>query len=153
MRLRLRWPGLLARRGQLVAHHVAARLLERTIERRLEQVRVAQVVDVLAPHDPQPDALLPTPEQLARVVDGQLGVGRHDRPAVLHRVAFLLLAEDFPGLEHWVGHQAAAAGDPSTVSRTHAVASQFSRRNASRASDIGPWFVTTVRSSCQSGSP
>ena len=41
----------------------------------------------------------------------------------------------------------------STVSRTHAVASQCSRRNASRASDIGPWFVTTVRSSCQSGSP
>ena len=47
---------------------------------------------------------------------------------------------------------AAAPLAPSTIARTHAVSAQFSRRKARRSWDLGPWLVTTVRSSCQSGS-
>jgi len=49
-------------------------------------------------------------------------------------------------------HRQAACGAARIVSRTHAVSARARRRNSSRASDIGPWFVTTVRSSSQSGS-
>ena len=98
-RLGLGLAGLRARRRELVAHDVAAGLLERAVERWLEQVRVGQVDDVGAAHDPQPDALLAAPEQLPGVVGGQGGVGRHDAAAVAHRVAVLLLAEDLPRLE------------------------------------------------------
>ena len=159
--LRLGLAGCLARRGELVAHHVAAGLLERPIERRLEQVRVVEVEDVGAADDPQPDALLAPAEQLAGVVDGELGVGRHDAAAVAHRVAVLLLPEDLPGLEDrrlGVGRvrrrdrRHAAAGTPRIASRTQRVSSRASRRNSRRSCDIGPWPVTTVRSSSQSGS-
>src|SRR3990167_98000 len=104
---------------------------------------------------------------------GGLGIGREDVPAVAHRVAVLLLAEDLPRLEdagRWltgrdrralvehpgdlievVGH-AAAFGSARIAARTQAVASRLRRRNSRRSCDFGPWFVTTVRSSFQSGS-
>ena len=43
---------LFARCGQLVAHDVAAGLLERTVERRLEQIRIGDVDHVHAADDP-----------------------------------------------------------------------------------------------------
>src|SRR3990172_1327924 len=49
--------------------------------------------------------------------------------------------------------QAATAGRGARmVARTHAVSSWLRRRKARRSCDLGPWPVTTVRSSCQSGS-
>ena len=113
-------------------------------------------------------------EHLPGVVERQLGVGRHHVAAVAHRVAVLLLPEDlvrFEDAARWrsrgsgsgirialvdhaiagVGH-AAAFGSARIAARTQAVASRLSRRNSRRSSDIGPWFVTTVRSSFQSGS-
>ena len=65
------WPDCSAGGGELVAHHVAARLLERAVERRLEQVRVGEVVDVGAADDPQADALLAPAVHLAGVVEGE----------------------------------------------------------------------------------
>ena len=146
--LRLGLAGRLASRGQLVAHDVAAGLLERAIERRLEQVRVVEVDDVGAPDDPQPDALLAPAVQLAGVVGRQHRVGRHDAPAVTHRVAVLLLAEDLPRLEdrrlgggpgrrprrrHAVRIAVhAAAATPRIASRTQRVSSRASRRNSRR---------------------
>ena len=47
----------------------------------------------------------------------------------------------------------AAAATPRIASRTQRVSSRASRRNSRRDWDIGPWLVTTVRSSSQSGSP
>ena len=158
---------------ELVAHHVAAGLLERPVERRVEQVGVLEDRDVRASDDPEAGALVPTPEQLARVVHRQLRVRGEDVAAMPHRVAFLGLLEDLVRLDaapvgslfavRWLRscHQAvagtpAAAGaiarSPKTVSRTQRVSSRLRRRKASRSCDFGPWPVTTDRSSSQSGS-
>src|SRR6185503_20749706 len=100
VRLRLGSTADLAGGGKLVAHHVAAGLLERAIERRLEEIRIGEIVDVGPPDDPEVDALLAASVHLPGVVDRERRVRRHDRSAVAHRVAILLAAEDFPWLEH-----------------------------------------------------
>src|SRR4029079_19628155 len=106
---------------------------ERAIERRLEQVRVVEVDDVGAPDDPEPDALLATPEQLPGVMGGQDRVGRHDAPAVAHRVAVLLLSEHLTRCPARLRWSHAAAGAARIASRTRGVSARASRRKASRA--------------------
>src|SRR5438128_7856167 len=138
---------------ELVAHHVAARLLERAVERRLEQVGVGHVTDLRPGYDPQPHALVAARIELARVVLGELAVRRADVAGVLHGLAVLLLAEDLPDIgvgavaELAVGRDASlagrlvrchaaareAAGVDRTAARTHAVWSWLRRRKSSRS--------------------
>ena len=95
----LRLPGPFAGSSQLVAHHVPTGLLERAIERRIEQVLVVELHDVGPPDHPQPEALAAPGVELAGVVERQGWVGRDDAAAVAHRLALALLAEDLERLE------------------------------------------------------
>ena len=170
-RARLRLGGALlgARGRQLVAHHVAARLLERAVERRLEQVRIVEIGDVAAAHDPQPDALLPSAEQLAGVVQCELASGamtlppwRIGSPSFSWRKTSKgsrSPAAERPRLEATLGEPSAVTrpggrgGAASSVSRTQAVSSWvIAPERDPRPALAGPWPVTTFRSSAQSGS-
>ena len=166
-RLRLRLARLLAGGRELVAHHVAARLLERAVERRLEQVGVGEVVDVGPADDPQPDALLAAAVHLAGVVDGELASGAITEPPwrigspsfswrkTSHGSSGVADSASRPrSAGSWsVTRPRPRPGAPRGSCRgPTACRSQFIRRNSSRSWDFGPWFVTTVRSSCQSGS-
>src|SRR5262249_46242852 len=72
----------------------------------------------------------------------ELLLRRNHGAGVLERLALPFLPEHFPD------HAASA----STALRTHSVSSRLSLRKPSRSAVFGPWPVTTVRSSSQSGS-
>ena len=94
--------GALLRGLQLVLDDVAARLLVAAVEGRLEQVRVVELGDRVARHDPEPMRLAAAAVELAGVVQRQLLVGSVHVAGVDHRVTLVLLAEDLP---HALAHR------------------------------------------------
>src|SRR5215211_7782459 len=62
----------------------------------LGDVGIADLGDGVAGNDPERRRLVPAAVELARVRVRELGVRRLERPAVLERLAFALLAEDLP---------------------------------------------------------
>src|SRR4051794_24208899 len=94
--------------------------------------------------DPEGRRLPASAVLLARVHVREVVVRRLDRAGVLQSLPLAFLTKDF------VDHYAAWA---SRTLRTHAEFSRALRRRSSRSCDFGPWPVTTLRNSSQSGSP
>ena len=151
VRLRLGLARLLAGRRELVAHDVAAGLLERAVERRLEQVEVVEDVDVGAPDDPQVDALLAPAEHLAGVVQGELASGamteppwRIGSPSFSRRnTSHASSTPDAPGpLSAWSAGIESVMRPPPEDRRgsrrgPSGSTSRLARRNSSRSCDLG----------------
>src|SRR4051794_19505967 len=129
--------------------YAATRLLQSRLDRVavdaaiLEIEFVRPLVDDVhrgARHEPERDRLAAAAVLLARPCFRELRVGCDDGAGMLERLAAPVLAKDLP-LVH-----------ARTVSRTHFSWSRKRRRSSSRSLVLGPWPVTTERSSSQSGS-
>src|SRR5262249_52440277 len=103
---------------------------------------VLDLEDGPARDDPERGRLAAAAVLLVRVRARELLLRRDHGAGVLERLALPFLPEHFP--DH--------AASPSTVFRTPPVSSRFSLRKPSRSAVFGPWPVTTLRSSSQSGS-
>src|SRR5438132_6738215 len=101
---------------------------------------IADDVHGVARYEPQRDRLAAAAVLLTRPRLRELRVGRLDRAGVLKGLALAVLAKDLPD------HAAR------TASRTHRSCSMKRARNPSRSAVRGPWPVTTLFSSAQSGS-
>src|SRR5439155_2778122 len=131
--------GTLTRLLQLHLERVAVHAAIARVEARRE---ILDRLDRVARHDPHGLRLVAAPVEVARVHVGEALVGRLERAGVHEGLARALLSEDLED-------QAASAG---TTRRTQAVSSREVRRKPRRSSVFGPWPVTTLLSSSQSGS-